>query len=142
MGIYLTPDFDDDRRKARITNGMLCKTAGDIFRGLSGDPLGKFTYKKRMGLPGVSARDGARAIVFFNAGENLSFFDMYLNTEFPKKKGKDLEDDDTASYCKIASDLISMGQELIDVLLINNDLIEVVCVACNTLAHIGYGAAL
>ncbi|MGJ0481793.1 type II toxin-antitoxin system RelE/ParE family toxin [Pantoea agglomerans] len=127
MGIYLTPDFDVDRRKARITNGMLCKTAGDIFRGLPGDPLGKFTYKKRMGLPGVSARNGARTIVFFNDGENIFFFDMYLKSALSKKKGKELEDDEIDAYCKIASDFISMSQELIDVLLIKNDLIEVVC---------------
>ena len=127
MGIYLTAEFNGDRRKARITNGMLCKTARDIFRGLPGDPLGKFTYKKRMGLPGVSARDGARTIVFFNNGKNIFFFDMYLKSHLSKKKGKELEDDEIDAYCKIASDFISMSQELIDVLLIKNDLIEVVC---------------
>lgn len=127
MGIYLTPDFDDDRRKARITDGILCKTARDIFRGLPGDSLGKFTYKKRIGLPGVGACDGARAIVFFNDGENIFFFDMYLKSDLSKKKGKELEDDEIDAYCKIASDFISMSQELIEVLLNKNDLIEVVC---------------
>lgn len=55
------------------------------------------------------------------------FFDMYLKSALSKKKGKELEDDEIDAYCKIASDFISMSQELIDVLLIKNDLIEVVC---------------
>lgn len=90
MGIYLTPDFDGDRRKARITNGMLCKTAGDIFRGLPGDSLGKFTYKKRMGLPGVSARDGARAIVFLTMVKIFFSLICTLKVSFQRKKERNL----------------------------------------------------
>ncbi|MEG0199011.1 MAG: hypothetical protein RR676_18000 [Acinetobacter sp.] len=44
MGIYLTPEFETERQKARISNAMLCKAAKAIFSGLPGDPLGKFTF--------------------------------------------------------------------------------------------------
>jgi hypothetical protein len=76
MGIYLTPEFEEDRTKARISDTILCKAGKAILSGLTGDHLGKYTYKKRLALPAVSARDGARSIVFFNNGTNVYFFDM------------------------------------------------------------------
>ena len=91
MGIYLTPEFETERLKARISNAMLCKAAKAIFSGLPGDPLGKFTFKKRLGLPRVGARDGARSIVFFNDGDNIFFFDMYLKSGLSKKKERSLK---------------------------------------------------
>lgn len=93
MGIYLTPEFQEERRHARINDKILCKAAKSIFAGLYGDPLGRYTFKKRLGLPGVGASDGARSIVFFNYGNNIYFFDMYLKSQLSKKKGKELEDD-------------------------------------------------
>ncbi|EBO8969112.1 type II toxin-antitoxin system RelE/ParE family toxin [Salmonella enterica] len=127
MGIYLTPEFETERQKARISNAMLCKAAKAIFSGLPGDPLGKFTFKKRLGLPGVGARDGARSIVFFNDGDNIFFFDMYLKSGLSKKKGKELEDDEIDAYCNIAKDFISMSPATINKLLSDKELIEVNC---------------
>lgn len=127
MGIYLTPEFEEDRQNARISNTILCKAAKAIFSGLRGDPLGKFTFKKRLGLPGVSARDGARSIVFFNDGENLFFFDMYLKSQLSKKKGKELETDEIDAYCNIAKDFIAMSPATIKKLLADKELIEVTC---------------
>lgn len=127
MGVYVTPEFEAERRKARISDAILCKAAKAIFSGLPGDPLGKFTFKKRLGLPGVGARDGARSIVFFNDGENLFFFDVYLKSGLSKKKGKELEDDEISAYCDIAKDFIAMNPTTIDRLLADNELIEVMC---------------
>lgn len=127
MGIYLTPEFDTDRKKARISDEILCKAANAIFSGLPGDHLGKFTYKKRLGLPGVGASDGARSIVFFNNGDNLFFFDIYLKSKLSKKKGKELEADEISAYCKIAEDFIAMSPAKIAELLEQEELIEVIC---------------
>ncbi len=127
MGIYLTPEFETERQKARISNAMLCKAAKAIFSGLPGDPLGKLTFKKRLGLPGVGARDGARSIVFFNDGDNIFFFDMYLKSGLSKKKGKELEDDEIDAYCNIAKDFISMSLATINKLLSDKELVEVNC---------------
>lgn len=44
MGIYLTPEFETEHHKARISNAMLCKAAKAIFSGLPGDPLGFVEY--------------------------------------------------------------------------------------------------
>lgn len=95
--------------------------------GLRGDRLGKYTFKKRLGLPGVSAAGGARAIVFFNAGENIFFFDMYLKSALSKKKGKELEEDEIEAYCKIAADFVVLKREKIETLLALKQLIEVDC---------------
>jgi len=127
MGIYLTPEFEQERKNARINDKILCKAARAITSGLPGDQLGKYTYKKRLALPAVSPQDGSRSIVFFNNGENLYFFDMYLKSQLSKKKGKELEDDEIAAYCKIASDFIAMTNGQIEQLLKAKELIEVNC---------------
>ncbi|EBZ1028177.1 hypothetical protein D7O18_26900 [Salmonella enterica subsp. enterica serovar Muenchen] len=127
VGIYLTPEFEEERQNARISNAILCKAAKAIFSGLRGDSLGKFTYKKRLGLPGTGARGGARSIVFFNDGENLFFFDMYLKSELSRKKGKELEADEIDAYCNIAKDFIAMTTATINKLLTDKELIEVTC---------------
>lgn len=127
MGIYLTPEFDEDRKAARISNKILCKAAGKIFEGLKGDHLGKYTYKKRLQLPGVSAADGARSIVFFNNGDHVYFFDMYLKSELSKKKGKELEDDEIDAYCNVAPGFVDMTSDKIAELIESKELIEVKC---------------
>lgn len=127
MGIYLTPEFENDRKKARISDSILCKAAKAIFGGLPGDQLGKFTFKKRLSLPSVGASDGARSIIFFNNGNNVFFFDMYLKSELSKKKGKEIEDDEIEAYCKIGKDFIAMTPEHIEDLLDEKELIEVIC---------------
>ncbi|UXY11254.1 type II toxin-antitoxin system RelE/ParE family toxin [Kosakonia sp. ML.JS2a] len=127
MGIYLTMEFDQERRRVRISDKTLCKTAAAIIAGLHGDRLGKFTYKKRIALPAVSSRDGARAIVFFHEGDNLFFFDMYVKSELSKKKGKELEEDEIDAYCAVAKDFMVMPEETLARLLKSDDLIEVKC---------------
>lgn len=127
MGIYLTPEFQEERLKARTNDKILCKAAMSIFAGLHGDCLGRFTYKKRVGLPGIGASDGARCIVFFNDGKNLYFFDMYLKSQLSKKKGKELEDVEIDAYCSIARDFIAMPDKLIEALVKVKELIEVNC---------------
>lgn len=127
MGIYLTPEFEEARRNARISNKILCKAAKAIIAGLQGDHLGKYTYKKRLALPSVSPANGARSIVFFNDSSNVYFFDTYLKSELSKKKGKELEDDEIEAYCKIAPDFIALTQRQIDQLISINQLTEVNC---------------
>lgn len=127
MGIYLTPEFEAGRKDARISNAVLCKAANAIFSGLHGDHLGKYTYKKRLALPSVSPRDGARAIVFFHDGDNVYFFDMYLKSHLSKKKGKELEDDEIDAYCRIAEDFIALTTAQIKGLVADKELIEVTC---------------
>lgn len=127
MGIYLTPEFEADRMDARISNTVLCKAASAIVAGLYGDHLGKYTYKKRLALPAISPRDGARAIVFFHDSQNVYFFDMYLKSHLSKKKGKELEDDEIDAYCKIAEDFIALKPAQIKCLLDKKQLIEVTC---------------
>ncbi|HAU5564326.1 TPA: type II toxin-antitoxin system RelE/ParE family toxin [Serratia fonticola] len=127
MGIYLTPEFQEERRHAHINDKILCKAAKSIFAGLYGDPLGRYTFKKRLGLPGVGASDGARSIVFFNYGNNIYLFDMYLKSQLSKKKGKELEDDEIDVYCRIARDFIAMSDEKVRELIKLKELIEVTC---------------
>jgi hypothetical protein len=125
MGVYLTPEFEQERQKAHISDKILCKAAKAILAGLPGDPLGKFTYKKRLALPGTSPRDGARSIIFFNHGSSIYFFDMYLKSHLSKKKGKELEDDEIDAYCQIAKDFIALQPAQVQQLVKDKQLIEV-----------------
>ena len=75
----------------------------------------------------MGASDGARSIVFFNYGNNIYFFDMYLKSQLPKKKGKELEDDEIDAYCRIARDFIAMSDEKVRELIKLKELIEVTC---------------
>lgn len=125
MAIYLTPEFDKERRNARINDDTMRKVAKAITAGLMGDRLGKYTFKKRIGLPGVSSRDGARAIIFFNDGSNVFFFDIYLKSQLSKKRGKELENDEIDAYCRIAKDFIELSMSEIKLLLDSKNLLEV-----------------
>ncbi|POW55053.1 MULTISPECIES: type II toxin-antitoxin system RelE/ParE family toxin [Pantoea] len=127
MGVYLTPEFDAERRRLGITDKILCKTAQKVFSGLKGSQLGKFTYKRRIALPKVSERDGARSIVFFNDGEHLYFFYLYAKSSLTKKKGKEIEDAEIDIFCSIAPDFIEMDQNRINALLKEKELFEVNC---------------
>lgn len=127
MGIYLTPEFDEERRRLGITDKIICKTARKVYSGLKGDQLGKFTYKRRIALPKVGERGGARSIVFFNEGEHLYFFYLYAKSELSKKKGKEIEDAEIEIFCDIASDFIEMDDARIKHLLEEKELFEVKC---------------
>ena len=119
MGIYLTPEFDEERRRLGITDKIICKTARKVYSGLKGDQLGKFTYKRRIALPKVGERGGARSIVYF--------FYLYAKSELSKKKGKEIEDAEIEIFCDIASDFIEMDDARIKHLFEERELFEVKC---------------
>ena len=120
------PEFDELRKNARINDKALCKAAKAIFSGLPGDHLGKYTWKKRLPVPGLGgSSNGARSIVFFNNGSDIFFFDMYLKSKLSKKKGKELEDDEIDVYCAFAEDFIEMTPAQVAQLLEQGELIEV-----------------
>jgi hypothetical protein len=127
MGVFLTPEFEAERRRLSITDNIICKTARKVFSGLKGNSLGKFTYKRRIALPNVSERDGARSIVFFNDGVHLYFFYLYAKSNLSKKKGKEIEDAEIDLFCSIAPDFIAMNETMIKTLLEKKELFEVNC---------------
>ncbi|CFB66472.1 type II toxin-antitoxin system RelE/ParE family toxin [Yersinia enterocolitica] len=127
MPIYLTPEFDAERKRFRITGKKLCKAAELVRNGSHDGHLGRNVYKKRIGVPGSGASDGARSIVFFDNGEYLYFFDVYLKSELSKKKGKELEYDEIEVYCALAKDFLNMTDAIRLKLIKDKELIEVKC---------------
>ena len=103
MGVYLTPEFDAERRRLGITDKIICKTARKVFSGLKGSQLGKFTYKRR------------------------NFFYLYAKSSLTKKKGKEIEDAEIDIFCSIASDFIEMDKSRIKALLEEKELFDVNC---------------
>lgn len=62
MGIYLTSEFDERRKDARINDKTMCKAEKVIFDGLPGDHLGKYTWKKRLPVPFVRVNGNLAAM--------------------------------------------------------------------------------
>lgn len=127
MPILLTPEFERDRKRFFISDKKLCKAAELVRKGSHDGHLGRSVYKKRLGTAGTGARDGARSIIFFAQGEHLYFFDIYVKSELSKKKGKELEDDEIATYCDLAQDFLLMSDVVRQRLVTDRELIEVLC---------------
>lgn len=72
MGIYLTPEFEEERQNARISNAILCKAAKAIFSGLPGDPLGNLPIKSDLACPEWEPE----------TVHGQSFFSMMVKTSF------------------------------------------------------------
>lgn len=61
------------------------------------------------------------------SGDNVYFFYIYVKSELSKKKGKELEKDEIATFCDIGSQFVALTQAQIDMLLMQQELIEVNC---------------
>ncbi|MEJ5062165.1 type II toxin-antitoxin system RelE/ParE family toxin [Erwinia rhapontici] len=127
MPTYMTPEFDRDRKRFRISDQKLCKAADLVRNGAHDGHLGRSVYKKRIGVAGSGASNGARSIIFFSHGDHLYFFDIYVKSELSKKKGKELEMDEIESYCDVAQDFLKMNDYLRQQLIKVKELIEVNC---------------
>lgn len=65
------------------------------------------------------------SIIFFDNGEHLYFFDVYVKSELSKKSGKELEDDEIEVYCALAKDFLNMAEAIRLELIKDKELIEV-----------------
>ena len=73
MRVYKTRWFTRWAKKAGLSDKALLAAVEEMERGLVGDALGGFVFKKRIALPGGGKRGGSRSLVVYRRGM-LVFF--------------------------------------------------------------------
>ena len=77
MLILKTRWFHRWARKVGLSDGALLATVAEMERGLAGDALGGFVFKKRVALPGGGKRGSTRTIVVYKRGDKVFFMFGY-----------------------------------------------------------------
>jgi hypothetical protein len=78
---YKLRDFAKWAKKEGISDDELAAVVSEMSRGLLGDRLGAYIYKKRIKVEGRGKRGGARAIVLYKDKEVTLFLYGYLKNE-------------------------------------------------------------
>lgn len=73
MLIFKTRWFDRWARKAGLTDKSLLAAVAEMERGLVGDALGGFVFKKRVALAGKGKRGSSRVLIVYKTA-NKAFF--------------------------------------------------------------------
>ena len=81
MERYKLKDFSKWAKKEGISDKDLCAVVSEMNRGLLGDRLGAYIYKKRLKVEGRGKRGGARAIVLYNDKDVTLFLYGYLKND-------------------------------------------------------------
>ena len=86
---YKLKDFAKWAKKVGLSDADLLEVLDEMGRGLLGDRLGSYVFKKRVALGSKGKRGGARMIVLFKKDDLVLF--MYAYT---KNKKEDLTRDE------------------------------------------------
>ncbi len=81
MERYKLRDFAKWAKKEGISDDELAAVVSEMSRGLLGDRLGAYIYKKRIKVEGRGKRGGARAIVLYKDKEVTLFLYGYLKAD-------------------------------------------------------------
>ena len=91
MQYFKLKDFSKWAKKERIKDVDLLQTIHEMDRGLLGDRLGGFVFKKRLGLSGRGKRGGARTIIMYKTPEFALFLYGYAKNEKSDLTADELE---------------------------------------------------
>jgi hypothetical protein len=78
---YKLRDFAKWAKKEGISDDELAVVVSEMSRGLLGDRLGAYVYKKRIKVEGRGKRGGARAIVLYKDKDVTLFLYGYLKND-------------------------------------------------------------
>ncbi|MCC6953071.1 MAG: type II toxin-antitoxin system RelE/ParE family toxin [Deltaproteobacteria bacterium] len=81
MDVLKYRDFARWARRHKISDVDLAEVIHEMSRGLLGDRLGGYVYKKRVRLQGQGKRGGSRAIVVFKKDDVAVFLYGYAKNE-------------------------------------------------------------
>ena len=81
MDKYKLKDFAKWAKKEKISDAELLRVVDEMNKGLLGDRLGAYIFKKRIGFAGRGKRGGARSILLFKDGELALFLYGYAKNE-------------------------------------------------------------
>ncbi len=122
MTIYKTRWFDRWARKQGLTKLALCNAVKDMVNGLFDADLGGGLFKKRIGRSGQGKSGGFRTLVATNKGNRW----VYL-FGFPKNERSNIDKDEAEALKKLASHLLSLTPQEVDMAQRAGELMEVNC---------------
>jgi len=105
MRIFKTKWFHRWAAKEGLTEMVLRAAAVELEQGL-GDALGGYVYKKRIALPGLGKRGGARTLIAYRSGHAVFF--MY---GFPKNERANIESGELKALRLLARALLGYGTQ-------------------------------
>ena len=120
MRIFKTRWFDLWARKTGLSDRVLAAAVNEMERGLVGDALGGFVFKKRVALPGKGKRGGSRTLVVYRRGAKAFFVYGYL-----KSKRENIGPEVLGMLKRSAAELLSEPPEELQQAIRDGGLVEV-----------------
>jgi len=121
MRIFKLKFFHKWARKEGLTNKSLKETIQEMDKGLIGNELGGFVYKKRVAIQGRGKRSGVRTLIAFKHN-NKAFF-MY---GFAKNQLDNIEPQELKALKRLAKELFSYNDNGINKAIKAKEIIEVI----------------
>jgi hypothetical protein len=122
MRVFKTKGFSRFARRARIEDAILCEAISRAEHGLIDADLGGGVIKQRVPRPGQGRSGGYRTIVLYRMKARAIFVDG-----FAKNDQGNIDDDDLASFRKLAAVFLSYNDLQVDGLVKAGAWIEVEC---------------
>ena len=113
MRIFVTDDFDDFMKVARLTDQDIKKSAIEVNIGLFDADLGG-VLKKRIAPKGVSKRDASRTIIAFRCQDKIFFADGWRKSDITKK-GKEIPDKLLDTYRLLGRSFLAANDKQIEI---------------------------
>ena len=118
--LYRTRTFTRWMRKSGVTDLALRDAVGEMTQGLIDADLGGHLLKKRVALPGMGKRGGARTIVATKRADRWIF--IY---GFGKNERAHIDNDELKVLQEVAKDLLEMDQRQLSAAVAAGELVEV-----------------
>lgn len=106
MEKYKLKDFHKWAKKEGLSDKDLILTLEEMSKGLLGDRLGAYIFKKRIGIADRGKRSGVRTIIVYKDNEFAIFIYGYA-----KNEKSDLEPKEQAALRFFAKELIKLSKE-------------------------------
>lgn len=120
LRVFKTRTFARWTKRIALTDAMLLTSVDDMRRGLLDADLGGHVVKKRIALPGLGKRGGARALVATKLAERWFF--LY---GFSKNEQGDIDGRALRGLQELAKELLGFDETELDIALAAGELVEV-----------------
>jgi hypothetical protein len=120
MRVFKTRTFDRSMKRSGMTDRALWGAVLEMAKGLVDADLGGHVVKKRVALPGLGKRGGARTIVATKLAERWFF--LY---GFRKNERANIDKDELRALQEVAKDLLGLDDRRLDSALEAGEILEV-----------------
>jgi hypothetical protein len=122
MIVYKTRWFNRWAQKQGLDDVSICAAVREMLGGLYDAELGGGLFKKRIARPGQGKRGGYRTLIASNKGDKWFFV-----FGFPKNERSNIDKGEEEALKRLATELLSLTSEALEIAKQENELIEVDC---------------